>query len=225
MDPLDLRGKGFLRYEYRTDIFQQFEDTDSRKRFTFFDFYSLKKDGEGNIIDKDDETKVLIDKDGNRVNEGNPLILKRGLAMSKLLGTLNSAGERQFVDDFVIYRYADLLLLKAEAKNCLGQNPSVEINAVRERAYRGDENPTGTYPVYYNQGYDINAETIFNERTKEFIAEGKRWYDARRLHTQDGMPFVFSKNILPIDEKHKLLFPINSAVIAKDPTVEQNPGY
>lgn len=224
-DPLDLRGKGILRYEYRSDIFQQFDDSDSRKRFTFFDFYSLKKDDEGNVIDKDDETKILVDKDGNKVSEGNPLILKRGLAMSKFIGTINTAGERELVDDYVVYRYADLLLLKAEAKNCLGLDPSVEINLIRERAYTGDENPTADYPAHSNMGYDTNAEAIFNERTKEFIAEGKRWYDARRLHTQDGMPFVFSKNILSIDEKYKLLFPINSDVIAKDPTVEQNPGY
>ena len=224
-DPLKLEGRGTLRYEYKTEIFQQFDNSDSRKRFTFFDFYKMKKDDAGNIIDKDDENKILVDKDGNKINEGNPLILQRGLAMSKFIGTINSAGEREFVDDYVIYRYADLLLLKAEAKNCLGQDPSKEINDIRERAYRNDANETVAYPVYADKGYDVNAETIFNERTKEFIAEGKRWYDARRLHTKDGMPFVFSKKILAIEDKYKLLFPINSDVIAKDPTVEQNPGY
>ena len=224
-DPLNLVGRGTLRYEYKTEIFQQFDDSDSRKRFTFFDFYKLKKDNAGNVVDKDDENKILVDKDGNKINEGNPLIQKRGLCMSKFIGTINSAGERELVDDYVIYRYADLLLLKAEAKNCLGQDPSKEINDIRERAYRNEANETVDYPVYADKGYDVNAETIFNERTKEFIAEGKRWYDARRLHTKDGMPFVFSKKILPIEEKYKLLFPINASVIAKDPTVKQNPGY
>src|SRR5690606_29168846 len=43
---------------------------------------------------------------------------------------------RRFLDDLVLYRYADVLLMKAEAKNFLGQNPADEINKVRARAYR-----------------------------------------------------------------------------------------
>src|SRR5690606_35409088 len=46
-----------------------------------------------------------------------------------------SGGFRLFVDDVVIYRYADVLLLKAEIKNALGQDPSDEINQIRMRAY------------------------------------------------------------------------------------------
>ena len=49
--------------------------------------------------------------------------------------TLEGSNERNWLDDYPIYRYADALLLLAEAKALLGEDPSTEINAVRERAY------------------------------------------------------------------------------------------
>ena len=42
---------------------------------------------------------------------------------------------RSWLDDYPIYRYADCLLLLAEAKALLGEDIAAEINAVRERAY------------------------------------------------------------------------------------------
>lgn len=44
-------------------------------------------------------------------------------------------GQRYFRRDFVLYRLADVLLMKAEAKKCLGQDPSEEMNLIRKRAY------------------------------------------------------------------------------------------
>ncbi|MDP4822111.1 MAG: RagB/SusD family nutrient uptake outer membrane protein, partial [Saprospiraceae bacterium] len=52
----------------------------------------------------------------------------------KYRGFIDPSG-RRFIDDIIIYRYADLLLLIAEAKNALGQDPTTEINQVRQRAY------------------------------------------------------------------------------------------
>lgn len=48
---------------------------------------------------------------------------------------LDGASQRSFLNDYPIYRYADCLLLLAEAKALLGENPTAEINQVRERAY------------------------------------------------------------------------------------------
>ncbi len=54
--------------------------------------------------------------------------------VTKGSGMVN-AGTRNFFTDVVIYRYADLLLMKAEIKNALSQDPTTEMNLVRQRAY------------------------------------------------------------------------------------------
>ena len=49
-------------------------------------------------------------------------------AVLKGTGIVTSGGVREYVSDIIVYRYADVLLMKAEAKNGLAQDPSAEIN-------------------------------------------------------------------------------------------------
>lgn len=58
-----------------------------------------------------------------------------GAILTKFLGNVGSDGLRENYNNIPIYRYADVLLLLAEAKNHLNEDPSAEINAVRQRAY------------------------------------------------------------------------------------------
>ena len=54
--------------------------------------------------------------------------------LTKYIGTV--AGTSQiYNNDYPVYRYADVLLLLAEAKAKLGEDISAEINAIRLRAY------------------------------------------------------------------------------------------
>lgn len=80
--------------------------------------------------------------------------------------------------DVCIYRYADVLLLRAEALNQLGKPAEALgiVNAIRSRiGYRAD----ATTEV--DLGDKRAVETlILNERQLEFIAEGKRWFDLCR---------------------------------------------
>ena len=135
----------------------------------------------------------------------------------KWLGVL-IGGVRGRYDDFIIYRYSDIILMKAEAKNALGQDPSVEINMIRERAYRIN------YPahIYIHGSKEENDEAILRERLFEFIHEGKRWWDLIRFGK------VFEKvNTLKdrVGQNHLLLFPIAEGILSQEPLVEQNPGY
>ncbi|MGH2645842.1 MAG: RagB/SusD family nutrient uptake outer membrane protein, partial [Chitinophagaceae bacterium] len=104
-----------------------------------------------------------------------------GCFASKYQGQQN-AGLRVYTNDYPIYRYAGLLLLKAEAEVMLGQSPANEINMVRQRAYGANYNPA--IEGYHNQPVDKNSdpfESILQERYFEFFYEGKRWYDLRRM--------------------------------------------
>src|SRR5699024_8484228 len=99
-----------------------------------------------------------------------------GAILKKYQGSVD--GSIRIADnDLSIYRYADVLLLLAQAKNLLNEDPSAEINLVRARAYGSNYDPA--IHAYSNGSKTANANAILNERYKEFIGEGKRWWDLR----------------------------------------------
>jgi starch-binding outer membrane protein, SusD/RagB family len=141
----------------------------------------------------------------------------RGIMLTKYIGT--AAGTTQvYNNDYPIYRYADVLLLLAEAKAKLGEDPSAEINAIRQRAYGT------TYVPHANGSVTANMNAILEEYLREFIGEGKRWWALRRA----GDSYVYA-NINPIylsaSSTAKFLLPISMAMMNADPLLTQTPGY
>jgi len=145
---------------------------------------------------------------------GYPLI---GVLLTKYIGNVYE-GLRIYDNDYPVYRYADVLLLLAEAKTKLGESPDEEINAIRQRAYG-----TG-YPVFANGNEVQNMDAILEEYLREFIGEGRLWWALRRA----GDEYVF-KNINPTylseSSRHKLLLPISRTTLNSDPLLEQTEGY
>lgn len=170
-----------------------------------------------------DSTDLRANKTFLNLNKGTT----HAVVMRKFLGTLVE-GVRRYADDYPIYRQADAYLLLAEIKNKLGQDPSAEIMKIRNRAY------AGAAPQFTAGSFESNEIAIFQERTKEFVAEGKRWFDLRRMQDAAGTPLAFRLD-LPLvgvlqnneGQKHKLLWPIDLNTLAEDPklTGDQNPGY
>lgn len=143
-----------------------------------------------------------------------------GALFTKFLGRNDGTGGRIFENDTPIYRYADVLLLLAEAKNLLGEDPSGEINQIRARAY-GDNYVALTHG-YVNGSKTDNTNAILEERYKEFIGEGKRWWDLRRA----GNSFVFDNiEFLSTGDDYKLLLPITTDMIGRNPLLEQTVGW
>src|SRR5690606_28127302 len=142
-----------------------------------------------------------------------------GSVFNKFLGQVIGSA-RIFEDDVPLYRYADVLLLLAEAKNHLGEDPSGEINQIRQRAYGANYNPA--IHAYVNGSQIDNANAILNERYKEFVGEGKRWWDLRRA----GDSFVIDNiEFLNPGDEYKLLLPISDDMRGRNPLLDQTPGW
>lgn len=142
-----------------------------------------------------------------------------GSIFNKFLGVVKGS-ERIFENDVPVYRYADVVLLLAEAKNLLNEDPSGEINQIRQRAYGTNYLPA--IHGYANGSKTDNANAILNERYKEFIGEGKRWWDLRRA----GNSFVIDNvSFLNSGDEYKLLLPITNDMIGRNPLLDQTTGY
>lgn len=141
----------------------------------------------------------------------------RGILLSKYVGSV-SGTTQVYNTDYPIYRYADVLLLLAEAKAKLGEDPSAEINAIRLRAYGS------TYTPYVNAGTSASIDAILNEYLREFIGEGKRWFALRRA----GNAYVYA-NLNPTyfspTTTAKFLLPLSVSMLTADPLLTQTPGY
>jgi starch-binding outer membrane protein, SusD/RagB family len=120
--------------------------------------------------------------------------------------------------NIVVYRFADVLLMKAEALNELGETAlaQVPLNIVRKRA--GLAGITTTEK-------DEMKEIIIHERRMELAFEGHRWFDLIRID-DGGYAVKFLKSIGKTNvTKERLLYPIPSDEIDANANMTQNSGY
>lgn len=190
IDAIGVMGIGGSLFTISDVVREQFSEDDQRKDATYIDMYT---------INEMDEREYY------------------GTFCRKYDGTVNG-GTRLFVDDIVIYRYADILLLKAEVKNALGQDPEFEVNEIRRRAY-GDQ--YGDH-VFVSGSPEENNAAILQERLLEFSMEGKRWFDLiRNDKVFELVPSLQDR----AGQDYLLLFPISQQILSLEPKIEQNPGY
>ncbi len=181
-------GQGLMVLHER--VRNQFTNDDTRRDATFFEIETIEPDGSRTYL-----TNI----------------------QQKFQGTI-IGGNRVFLSDPIIYRYADVLLMKAEAKNALGQDPSHEINLIRQRAYKDNFDAY----AFVNGDQGDNDSEILKERLLELVLEGKRWWDLVRFGKAfDLVPALQNR----ADQEHLLLFPISNTVLSQEPLVVQNPGY
>ncbi|RIH63991.1 RagB/SusD family nutrient uptake outer membrane protein [Mariniphaga sediminis] len=128
--------------------------------------------------------------------------------------------------NFVLLRYADILLMYAEAKNeASGPDASVYAAIDEVRARPGVNMPPVDQSKYNSK--ELVRDYIRNERAVELGIEGVRFDDLKRwkiAHTLlptindiDGTPLVF--------EDRQYLWPFPQSELDKNPNLVQNPGY
>lgn len=120
--------------------------------------------------------------------------------------------------NFVVYRYADVLLMKAEALNELGKTAeaAIPLNIVRHRA---------GLPDVGNLSQNEMRGKIIHERRMELAFEGHRWFDIIRLqHGDYAIKFLKSIGKSHVT-KERLLFPIPQTEMDANHLMTQNPGY
>ncbi len=125
--------------------------------------------------------------------------------------------------NFIRMRYADVLLMHAEALNEAGRTEEAVIpfNKVRKRARMREYPPT--------VGQSELREAIRTERWKELAFEGHRYFDMVRWYTGEEIRQRLINAKYPFSEnyqvgKHELL-PIPLVDLQANPSLEQNSGY
>lgn len=141
--------------------------------------------------------------------------------------------------DYAIYRYAEVLLIAAEA---IAESEGVTAEAVgyladvRSRAYT-KQNRADIINALLALPKDEFVHEIWTERIRELLLEDKLWWDIQRTRkypvtSADNkgevtyVDVVGAQNVwgATFEEKH-LLWPISNNEMQRNPSLQQNPGY
>jgi hypothetical protein len=141
---------------------------------------------------------------------GSPYVETAGARMYKYQFDKNAIKDGKLIDnDIVLFRYADVLLMRAEAKERLGRDGSADFNAVRARA--------GAEPR------ECTLDNILDERLLELCWEGWRRPDLIRFHRYKSL--YEGSGAIDESDGHTTVFPIPADVRALNQNLTQNPGY
>jgi len=143
----------------------------------------------------------IVDENGNKIER------KVNNTATSAYGTFTGYIWRKYLDpvdfpenvttselNFILMRYAEVLLIYAEAKiesGNIDQSVLDAINEVRARAYGVDITEISNYPAITTTSQDELIKIIRRERKIEFAGEGLRLFDIRRWgiaeHVMNGV--------------------------------------
>lgn len=150
-------------------------------------------------------------------------------------GNLFRSADQSFAN-WIFYRYADVLLMKAEAINEMEKplEASRLVKQIRERANAIELRPMDSL----SKG--MMAASILEERQRELAFEGKRWYDVLRFAKRNNYERLqllldMATISIPADrrqaafgklrDKNSHYFPIFFYELQTNRLLEQNPFY
>lgn len=160
------------RYMYYNSMFFQYDEQDVR-RGVFMPQYVVKDD--------EQELTYIADFDPTKYELMGTWALKYRPSI-----VANWSQYYVFNNDAPIYRLPLAYLYLAEIANYEDNNGDVEkyINLVRQRAF--GKNWDSAVNGYHAGNFRQNENAILREKDKEFLMEGQRWWDLRRLTAVKG---------------------------------------
>lgn len=147
--------------------------------------------------------------------------------------------------NWIFYRLSDMILIKAEAlieRNLEGdfEKAFALIDIVNKRS--NDAVPGGLHSstLKFSDYADSKAameDLVMEERQREFVFEGKRWFDLVRLARRDGIndrlvslvsrKYIENVNALKIKlaDPNIIYFPYAKSELKVNPLLKQNPAF
>ena len=144
---------------------------------------------------------------------GSPYVEMAGARMKKYEVDKNGTKDGKLIDnDIVLFRFADALLMRAEAKLRNGMDGQADFDAVRRRAWMNER--------------QISLEALLDERLLELCWEGWRRQDLIRFGQYESLfeGDEFDEKVNESDH-HTTVYPIPGDIITLNPIITQNKGY
>lgn len=169
--------------------------------------------------------------------------------------TVSSSARTANFANWIIYRLTDVMLMRAEAEVELAgdvesgvplteeqtthyRNAFACVSAVWKRANNKRVATTDTlrYDDYATSRTDME-NLVFDERQRELMFEGKRWFDLVRLSRRDGENTRMINKVLPkfqenvsvirikLSTQDILYWPYSKQELKQNPYLTQNPAY
>lgn len=176
---LAARGLAFMHTYDDIPLIANWDDNDTRKSFNLY-------------------SEIVID--GDTVPANIPVAATNSITGDYFYGKFkdpDAPEETAGGNDFYLYRYADALLIFAEAENQLN-GPTADaydaVNMVRRRGYGVDINsPSVLADLPAGQTKSEFDDLVFRERGYEFFFECKRWFDLKRTSRWEAMATAAGK--------------------------------
>lgn len=189
-----------------------YETNEQDPRFDYCYYAGTVYDLKGNVVKLDDGTALVYEPWKVKLDlSDEPYEKTAGARMKKYEIDDKAMKDGKLMEnDIVLFRYADVLLMKSEAKVRDGRNGDEELNQVRTRV--GAPERTAT------------LDNLLAERQLELAWEGWRRQDLIRFgqftRSYNGRPQ------LPNEESgYTIVFPIPEKIRQMNPGWEQHPGY
>ena len=211
------KPSGWNGFTTLSDFYDKFEATDKRRGDTYAGVTDVSGLRVGFLEGQQYNEAGVALKDRKQ----NPLAFTRAVKLKETGNDLEITGIRVIKyppdyisgdnadNDYVMFRYADVLLMKAEAQ--LRTNRAADalilVNQVRTKR--------GASPLL-----SLNLNQLSDERGRELYWEGWRRQDLIRFGK-----YLQPWQEKPVDDPKYLLFPIPNEQLAVNPNLTQNPGY
>ena len=144
---------------------------------------------------------------------------------------------------WIVYRFTDVLLMKAEALVQMGSDHFEEayklVNTVSKRAVNSFSPGSGEVLKFddYKESAEAMEKLVMDERHRELMFEGKRWFDLLRVAMRKGSSRELANTVaekqttnisgvkIRLGDPNALFLPYYRNELRVNPYLKQNPAY